>query len=132
MTGQLANIPNRSSLDSGWKYLFTSWAIVVVMVVGAIFWGKLFPETGRASQMLVGFFVTPWVNVAATLFVAGLLLVPPVGYLLAAIAMSIKSMRKHQGGLMLFLTSIFGSYAAFLVGSFSLYFLLLIISGDTH
>ncbi len=132
MTSQLATIPTGSTLKSGWKYLFTSWAIIVLMVLVAIGLSKLFPDTGRAPRMLISFFATPWVNVLASLMVAGLILAPAAGYLLAAIVMSIKSMVKRQGGMALFLTSTFGSYAAFLIGSFSLYFLLLIISGNTH
>ncbi|MCF6199478.1 MAG: hypothetical protein L3J67_08790 [Hyphomicrobiaceae bacterium] len=125
-------IPVSSRLDRGWKYLFTSWFIVMAMIAAGFVLERLFPEMELAPKMLIDFFEPAWLNILSTLAVSGLILAIPTAYLVAAIFVSITSMLEGQGGLGLFLTSVFGSYAAFLVGSFAFYILQVFLSGNTH
>ena len=116
-------IPAPSRLDKGWKYLFTSWFIVIAMVAAALVFDRLFPDTELAPSMLIDFFEPAWLNILATLAVTGAILAIPAVYLLAAIFVSITSMLEKQGGLSLLLTATLGTYMAFLISSFAMMFL---------
>ena len=114
---ELPTLPVQSTLGTGWKYLFTSWMLVVLVYALAALLSILFPasrlQSAHSPMPLLEFVSPPWLGILAFYIVVALIFAIPAIYFISAIVIAIRGMWKKEGGLALLLTALVGSYVLF-------------------